>query len=72
VLLFLLVFLGLYAVTSLQLSQTKGVGHKCLISSLLLLLDGEERVLPDLGCNVTSRVGILDRNEVLVGCPELW
>jgi hypothetical protein len=66
-----LVLLGLYSITILQLSQPKGVGHECLVSSLLLLFDREKRVFPYLGGNVPSGVGILNRNKVLVGCAEL-
>lgn len=70
-LLLLLVFLRLYAIALLHFSETKGICHKRLVSGLLLLLDGEERILANFGSEVTSRVGILDGNEVFVGSANL-
>lgn len=75
VLVLFLVFLLLLRLdtgTFLHLAQTKGVRHERLISSLLLLLDCEERVFTNLGSGITSGVGVLSGDEVLVRRANLW
>lgn len=62
----LLLLLRLYTVTFLHLPQTEWIGYERLVSSLLLLLNSEQWVFTDLSCYVTSRVCILDGNEILV------
>lgn len=51
--------------------QSKGISHKCLIRRLFLLFDSEEGILSNLRSGISSVVGILDSNEVLVGGTEL-
>ena len=73
-LLFFLVFLLLLqldTVALLHLSQTQRVGHERLVSGLLLLLDGEQRILADLGSCISDRVRVLSSYEVLVRSAQL-
>lgn len=67
----LLILLRFDTIPLLHLFQAKRIRHQSLISRLLLLLDCEERVLPDLGLNVAGGVGILNGYEVFVGSTNL-
>jgi hypothetical protein len=67
----LLFFLRLDTVTLLHFPQTKWIGYERLVSSLLLLLNSEQWVFTDLGCYITSRVCVLDSNEILVCSANL-
>lgn len=51
--------------------QPERVFHQLLQSRLFLLLDSKQWVLPDLCCGVSSVVGILNGNEVLVRSANL-
>lgn len=67
----LLILLRLYPISFLHLSETKGIGHQCLVCRLLLLLDCEEWVLSNLRRSVAGRVRILCGNEILVSSSNL-
>jgi hypothetical protein len=55
----------------LQLFQAKRVIPQSLHSCLLLLHNSKKRIFANFGSNVTSGVGVLNRNEVLVRGTEL-
>jgi hypothetical protein len=69
--LFLLVLLHLDTVLLLKLLEPQWVRHQCLVSSLFLLLDSEQRVLSNLGGGVSCGVRKLRGNEVLVRGTDL-
>ena len=71
VFLVLLIFLRLDTIPLLHLAETEWVGHEGLIGSLLLLFDGEKRVLSDLRRRVADSIGILSGDEVLMGSTDL-
>lgn len=47
-----------------ELFEPKRVGHERLVGGLLLLLDRQQRVFPDLGRRVPGRVGVLKGGEL--------
>jgi len=55
----------------LKLFETKGIVSPCLHGILLLLHDRKERVFTDFGCSITSGIGVLNGDEVLVCSAEL-
>jgi len=67
----LLVFLRLDPISLLHLSEAQWVGQQRIVSSLLLLFNGEQRVFSDLGRDVAGSVCVLHGDEVLVGGSEL-
>lgn len=70
-LLILLVFLRLDPIALLHLAEAQRVAHESLVCGLLLLLDSQQRVFPNLRCCVPHGICILRRNEVLVRSTEL-
>lgn len=62
----LLVLLHLHPILFLKLLESQRVGHKSLISSLLLLLDSEQRILSDLGGGISRSICELRGDKGLV------
>lgn len=71
VLLMLLVALALDPVLFLHLSKAKRVRHQSFVGGLLLLFDGEQRVISNFGCGISHGVCVLYSDEVLVGSTNL-
>lgn len=65
------VFLGFDAVPLLKFSQAKRVVCEGLECGLLLLFNCKKGILTDFGCNVTSIIGVLNGDKILVRRSEL-
>lgn len=70
-LLLLLTFLWLNAISFLKFTKTKGIGHQCLVGSLFLLLHHKQRILANFRGDISDSVGILDGDETLVRSSQL-
>ena len=62
---FLLVFV-FYSHVGQKLPSLDWIIHHGIVGSLLLSLDGEQRVVADLGGRVARAVGVLERHETLL------
>jgi hypothetical protein len=51
--------------------EAEGVGKEGLVCSLFLLLDCKKWVFANFGSSVSSTVGILNSDEVLMRSPDL-
>jgi hypothetical protein len=64
--LLLFVLLRFDTVAFLHFSQTEWVRHERLVSRLLLLLDSEQWIFANFGCDITGGIRILDSNKVFM------
>lgn len=67
----LFVLLHFHPILLLELLESQGVRHECLVSGLFLLFDSEQGVFSNLGGGISHSICELRGNEILVSSADL-